>query len=490
MRTVLHIIALAATLLVAANAAAQQPFDLDPSFQAQLTEQYVSSLALDLGGELLVSGRLSFTDLEETRRNARINASGVRDASYYTSGLGGGKIVTWNEGQCYIGTDQTVRRLTADGTQDPTFIEMNADPYFSSLQGGDYHVFPDGRVLMSGAHQLNDPTRGFVGLYNLIWFTNTGYLDTTRTHRYSNGNMFEFEALPDGKFIGSTQGTTYEQQAVSKLFRIDEDGSLDPGFTTALANWGWCQAIEPLADGRILTGGTYRLGAETDTLCLVRLMANGTLDPEFHIAEFKNTTLEGTPPFVNDILVLDDGRIVVTGNFDTVDGQMRLSIAMLNADGSLSDDAFVDAGCGVFNYMPVSGGTFPQRRISGIVPAPDGSYYIHGSYRGYNDGTTNYPQQGFVSRLYGLNVGVEEQVALRMTIYPNPVSTNLTVGLERSVADGALVLSDAMGREVMRQRATAYYNVLDVGGLAAGLYTLGLYSKGQWLRSERVIVQR
>jgi hypothetical protein len=49
---------------------------------------------------------------------------------------------------------------------------MNDGPYFASLQGGDYHVFPDGRVLMSGSHQLSDTIRGFVG-YEPIWFTNT-----------------------------------------------------------------------------------------------------------------------------------------------------------------------------------------------------------------------------------------------------------------------------------------------------------------------------
>ncbi|MBK8499293.1 MAG: hypothetical protein IPL52_10850 [Flavobacteriales bacterium] len=64
---------------------------------------------------------------------------------------------------------------------------MNTGPYFLSLQPADYHVFPDGRVLISGTHTLNDPVRGFVGSYELIWFSNEGYLDTTRTHRNANG---------------------------------------------------------------------------------------------------------------------------------------------------------------------------------------------------------------------------------------------------------------------------------------------------------------
>ena len=69
-----------------------------------------------------------------------------------------------------------------------------------------------------------------VGIYNLIWFTNTGYLDTTKTHRYCNGVIYEIEEQADGKFLCSGTCTTYEGQPVSRIFRVHPDGALDTSF--------------------------------------------------------------------------------------------------------------------------------------------------------------------------------------------------------------------------------------------------------------------
>ncbi|MBK6754450.1 MAG: delta-60 repeat domain-containing protein [Flavobacteriales bacterium] len=133
---------------------------------------------------------------------------------------------------------------------------MNASPYFYSLTYGDYHVYADGAVLASGQHLLSDSTRGFVGFYDLIWFSNTGYLDTTKVHRQSNGIMWEFKELPDGKFICSCSCTQYEGQPVDKVFRVYPDGTLDTTFHTGI-NMGNIYAYHPLPDGRVLLGGSF-----------------------------------------------------------------------------------------------------------------------------------------------------------------------------------------------------------------------------------------
>jgi hypothetical protein len=80
--------------------------------------------------------------------------------------------------------------MLSSGLLDPTFHPIFDSPYFSYLQGGDYHVFPDGRVVMTGQYMLSDTVRGYEGTYNLVWITNTGYLDTTRTHRQANGPLW------------------------------------------------------------------------------------------------------------------------------------------------------------------------------------------------------------------------------------------------------------------------------------------------------------
>ena len=480
-----------AALVAATTGAAQQPFDLDAGFGTNIQEEYISSVLPLANGSVLISGRMVFNgdDPFTPRYGARLNSTGARDPSFTPYPTMGGVLKPW--GNKFYSGGQEVMRLNMNGTTDGSFGPMYESPYFGSLQGGDYHVFPDGRVLMSGAHVLSDTARGFEGLYNLIWFTNTGYLDTARTHRRSNGTMVEFEAMLDGKFICSTQGTTYEGQPITKLFRVDSTGALDAVFSTPIDTWGWCQVIRPLSDGRILTGGTYRLATTTDTLCLFRLLPEGSLDPEFHIAEFKNTSLASTSPYVNDILVMPDSRMVVTGNFDLIDGEPRRGIALLNSDGTLSDDAFVDAGCGVFNYEPFGAGNgiYPQRRISGIVPAPDGSYYIHGSYWGYDDGSTEHPTQRFVSRLHGLSVGIREQEQCAFKLSPNPASGVINLDLDKLPVDGELVLRDAPGREMMRRRLTSHYTTLELGTLNAGVYLVELFSEGKRIGAQRLVVE-
>ena len=369
---------------------------------------------------------------------------------------------------------------------------MNLGPYFYSFQGGDYHVFPDGRVLMSGSHQLEDSIRGFDGWYSMIWFSNEGYLDTTRIHRRSNGNMFEFEAFPEGsvpevegKFLCSTQGNQYEGQPVGKVFRIHPDGSLDTAYQSPLSNFGWVQVIHPFTDGSALLGGAMKLVGGTDTLSLLKLLPDGSLDSDFQLLDYRVNTFFTALTGVNDIELLEDGRMIVVGDFETIEGVERECIAMLNSDGTVDMGHFNGVLCGDFENQIVS-----HRYLAGITPAPDGSYYIYGSYHGYHDGTTNYPQQRFISRLYGLDVGIAERNALPPLVpYPNPGTGTFTLELPL-VAPAALELLDASGRVVHMQllRPGTHSHTVQ-SALPAGVYVLRVREQEGAVRRGRVVVE-
>lgn len=208
---------LASILAFSLAGRAQQPFDLDTTFRIGFNDWYVNSIMPLDDGTILLSGQIRYPDVQTLtfRGSDKIDGNGARVTSFpaFPQSTGGGKLKRWGE-KIYVGVGQIVRRLNGDGLVDPSFIQMNNGPYFLSLQGGDYHVYPDGRILMSGAHELDDPVRGFVGLYNLIWFTNTGHLDTTRTHRKGDGVIYEIEETPDGKFLCTGTCTVYEGQPV------------------------------------------------------------------------------------------------------------------------------------------------------------------------------------------------------------------------------------------------------------------------------------
>lgn len=452
------------------SAQSQQAFDLDTAFRAPIDTWYVSSIAPQPDGDVLLSGQIRFPadPIGTFRLLARVDASGQPVAGF-PYGYGGGKLVEWN-GRYYVLNNQIVRRVWPNGTTDTDFISMNLGPYFSSLQGGDYHVYPDGRVLMSGVHVLSDSIRGYEGLYCLCWFSNTGYLDTTAHHRNCSGSLDFFQALPNGKFIGSGSTGIWDGQPASNIIRFEADGELD---TTFQANvwWGQAYGFLPLTDGRVYASGLFRITGISDTLNLVRFMPDGSLDPTFNNQlDFRITDMTNFDDgaVVRSIHQLDENRLVVTGQFELIEGEARRNICMVDTSGNLLDDYFYGPGCGNFTYQGET-----RSSIGGILPAPDGSYYIWGAYHGYDDGTTNDTLQRMVSRLYGFNVGLEEVRETRpaLEVFPVPSIESLTVRTQQCKAGDTILIRDVCGRSVKQVVATGETTIVSVEHLPSGIYS-------------------
>ena len=470
-----------AALCAASMTGAQAPFDLDTTFKCAVQYRNVNSVAVMPDGKLLISGRLNFHWVTGEWSLARLNADGTRDLSWNFGVPAGNEITPWNNGY-YVKNGAIIRRLNDDGYLDPTFIMMNNGPYFSSGQGGDYHVFPDGRVLMTGLHSLEDTIRGYTGLHSLIWFSNTGYLDTTKHHRKSNNAIYTLAVEPDGQLLVSGIYGTFEGQPAPCILRLHADGERDTTFNVPFV-WGLAWGISPLSGGRVLATGYFLPNGSSDTLQMVRLLPDGSLDPTFN----NNLSApEGGFGAITAIThtVLPDNRIVLHGNLSIVDGELRSGIALLDSNGYLLNDAFTGNGCGVYND-----GFYPLHATQGMVADQSGNWYIYGTYIGYDDGTTNDPQQRFVSRLYGLNVGVREvEEPVQLEVYPNPAHARTTV---RWATAGSMQLRlfDATGREVHRSAHQGTEAVLDLTGLPAGPYLIHLTDRTHRAWSRMLIVE-
>jgi len=491
-----RLFALSVALSVAQVTWPQAPFDLDPSFRTTIQERYVASVWPFEDGSLLLSGRIRVPGGTTERGSAKILPDGSFDLSFpgFPQTTGGGDITPWQD-LFYVATSQTVRRLDASGYIDQSFIAMNQGPYFLSLQGGDYHVYPDGRVLMSGAHVLSDSIRGFEGLYSLIWFSSEGYLDTTRTHRLCNGVIYAIEEQPDGKFLCTGTMTTYESQPVNTVFRVEADGALDPTFVAPLQWYGEARDYHTLPDGRILVSGPLKIIGSDEVQGIIRLRGDGSLDPTFTLLDFEATYTPSQIPSVSCIFALSPDRFIITGAFDKINGMDRGGIAMIDSSGALIEDIFDGFGCGAYDYV-VSSGSTTYKSIAGIVPAPDGGFYIHGGYHGYDDGSTNDTTQRMVSRLYGLDIGVQEQEEIHRStlhIYPNPASTFVALELDLAAEpkNAAIVIQDITGR-VLKQLIVASKQqqlVLDSREFAPGTYNLVLNNQGTTLLTKNLVIR-
>lgn len=485
---------IAAYALTVCTLPAQIPLQIDTTFRLNFHDKWAGDVLPINDGSLLLSGQLREEGELTFKSMVKVDSNGDWITSFpgTLNTAGGGKMTKWND-KIYVAAAYAVRRLDADGFVDPSFILMNSGPYFTAGQTGDYHVYPDGRVLLSGLHDLQDPVRGFDGPYNLIWFSNTGYLDTTRTHRTSNGITNEIEALANGQFLVGGTGSHYEGEPVGRIFRINADGSLDPTLQTGI-NWGAAYSFLPLADGRFYAAGTFRrAGFPNDTLRLVRFLPTGDLDPSFNNnIPFGVGEISG--PFgalPTQIQSWNNGSILVMGAFQFADDQPRRGICVIDSAGVLMPEF---DGCGVGTFTVAN---FTDGSVSGYMETEDDMAYIWGAYHGYNDGTTNDTLQRFVTRLYGpdFTTAVVEDVDEQGTfsLFPNPANgtVQLTLPQENRSRTLQVRLRDASGRSVLEQRSVnpGQSVEIDLGRLASGLYLVELLEDGLTRHPQRLVVQ-
>ena len=480
--------ALCAAFLTGTVAPAQWYFELDTTFRTEIQYRYVNSILPIEAGGVIASGVMRFPGEYSDKRLVRLTNDGVRDESFNNSGLGGARIMSWQNGIFYAQPSATVRRILPTGYQDPTFIELNSGPYFLSSTGGTYHVFPDGRILLSGSHILSDSIRGFEGYYELIWFTNTGYLDTTRTHRNANGPIYEFKELPNGQFICTCNCTQYEGQPVSKLFRVHADGALDTGFQSDVSN-GNIYEFEAIPDGRVLVGGNYRRNVvPQDTIRLARFFADGSFDPSFGPLDF-----DGNPAWwpwfgtqVFDIFPFTADRYIIAGQFTSVNGQPRSGLCMIDTSGQLMPE-LEDFYVGPFTYQTTTNAGFTNVYWNQDSTA----LYVCGTYAGCSDGTTNDTLQRFVSRLlvHEITTGAREQALRTVRVYPNPANSTATLELETQPVHAHVMLRDALGRVILRQHLPHRTATLELQTLPDGCYTLEVHAADRPVVHQRLIVQ-
>ncbi len=137
---------------------------------------------------------------------------------------------------------------------------------------------------------------------------------------------------PDGKIIAGGQTTTVDGTASNGIARFNSDGTPDLDFTTNIGNGLVSQGTRAIAlqsDGKILAGGIFtRIDGNTSNY-IARLNSDGTPDLDF-------TTNIGTGfnGFVNSMAVQPDDKIIVGGQYTSVDGTTSNRIARLNSDGT------------------------------------------------------------------------------------------------------------------------------------------------------------
>ncbi|MCU0797123.1 MAG: hypothetical protein MUF31_14455 [Akkermansiaceae bacterium] len=136
--------------------------------------------------------------------------------------------------------------------------------------------------------------------------------------------------LADGKVLIGGTISNISGQTISNIARLNADGSLDTTFQTGTGFDAAVRVIRVQSDGKILVGGRFTTYNGTPCKSIVRLNSNGVIDSAF-------TAANGTGPNnteVFSIAIESTGRILVGGNFDSFNGTASEGLVRLTSGGS------------------------------------------------------------------------------------------------------------------------------------------------------------
>lgn len=244
--------------------------------------------------------------------------------------------------------------LNPDGSQEQTF------PSLSSDSGGSLELIPqpDGKVLVcdpSVSPVLNGQQMPW-----LFRLNNDGALDSTfNAPTNITGSV---RLLPNGQLLVERFGVP------GNLRRLNNDGSLDASFA-APGNLV-LYLLHSLSNGQLLV-----TSPQTTSRRLYRLNHNGSLDPGFVVGTAVGFNAFNNVSSLGPVFEQPDGKLIVGGIFRTYNGQVRNSIVRLNPDGSVDSSyqtgqGFVGTGIGSTD----PGQPFPLRQF------PDGRIFVGGNY--------------------------------------------------------------------------------------------------------------
>jgi uncharacterized delta-60 repeat protein len=338
-------------------------------------------------GQLLVQGRYQNG---ATQRNYlfRLNANGTLDPTFNVAFSGSypapevREMLLQADGRILIRGDFTTNanaeivRLQSDGTLDPSFsVSLTYGSQVNQML-----LQPDGKIILGGPFTwLNGSRAFFVARLNTNGSTDTSF----QNQAYTNAPLYvnSIALTANGSVVvGGYAINVVGGQSVS-IFRLLPTGALDPGFAVPASVAGRdCQRLVVTPNGQVaVLQSTYstlsQTGARFDAQ-LVRLQANGALDaafqpgsgPDWALSELRGLpngnlltwgytsnfsgqrrtlsllqptgALETTfapllqvPGNVRKVVRQADGKLLIAGYFNSIDGHLTDRIARLLPDG-------------------------------------------------------------------------------------------------------------------------------------------------------------
>lgn len=268
-------------------------------------------------------------------------------------------------------------RLQSDGTEDAAFNTVGAwGSAFGSAGVNAIVEQPDGKILLAGLFENYD---SYTEADNIVRLEANGALDSSFDNGQGadaaggNSAIRAMALQPDGKILIAGDFTWYDGTDRFHIARLNSDGTLDPTFDPGTGTDATIHALRVLPSGKILIGGEFTSVNGTSRNHIARLLADGSLDTTFDPGSgAEGDALAGTNGTIHGIAVRTDGTVLIGGDFDSFDGTPIETVARLFPDGAL-DPTF-------------EGGASPganANAVHTIAIQPDGRLVAGGSFGAY-----------------------------------------------------------------------------------------------------------
>lgn len=352
----------------------------DEFYQPNLPNGYYYSTAgVSEDGQLYLDGfRDSIQSNDPLRILVNLDASGARNESFdpdismfshfqaikvseagdiYVTGLsaeaGASNISLW-------------RRYSIDGLLDPD--------YGGSAPTGiilEWDIAPSGELLILG------------GNWNLLRTSETGELLGQISASNSLGlPPKEIARTATGEIV-VVGGIDHNGRLEAKFARVASDFSTFEVQDKDLVVPGIAHDIQLDGEGGLLIGGRFDLVNGAAASNLVKLTANGLLDPAFAASG----QVDGAVRYVRRQA---DGDWIVSGSFLAIDGEARNGIGRLNAagvvDGEFNPDSFWNRLGGFGETMVLEPLPAGQLLVGGMMKGPFGDFFESHLFRLNEDG--------------------------------------------------------------------------------------------------------
>jgi uncharacterized delta-60 repeat protein len=479
---------------------------LDTTFTSTIaSNSYIKTICLQSDGRIIIGG--NFTSYNGTSVNyiARLNSDSTLDTTFNV-GTGfdypvnsiaiqadgklvvGGKFYEYNSTAC-----KRIARLNIDGSIDSAFSlspNSGTDDVVNTIA-----IKSNGKILLGGSFShCNNFTRNRIASINANGSLDTDFYPFLENGISTNGHIRAIAVQPNGKIIIGGYFTTYNGLSYKNITRLNSDGTVDRTFNVSTGANGIVKKIAVTSNNKIIIAGDFTAYNGVDRRGITQLNADGTLDTTF------NSGGTGCNGDVNTFSIQTDGKIVIGGQFNLINGYAKNHLARLNPDGtvdttfdtpsvfqgsvwttSIQSDGKIIIGGLALLYNDVRIGNFARLNANGSldttfnVVGADTNYFVYSSsiqtdgkiiLAGAFDYFNSIPSKGFVR----LNTDGSLDTSFNCPVlYGN-------VALYSSVIqnDGKIIFGGAFGNNIMRLNTDGTLDTTFVRGTGFNAYLMAI----------------